>query len=60
MVFSCVTAVELPRPWLMGGLWDTIIPSLSSFAAVMMTKFLVSYHTVTGWNQEKRSEESTA
>lgn len=37
----------------MEGLWDTIIPSLSSFTAVMMTKFLVSYHTVTDWEQEK-------
>lgn len=37
----------------MEGLWDIIIPSLSSFTAAMMTKFLVSYHTVTGWNQEK-------
>lgn len=53
MVFSSVTAMELPCPWLMEGLGDTIIPSLSSFAAVMMTKFLVSYHTVTGWEQEK-------
>lgn len=44
--------MELPCPWLMEGLGDTIIPSLSSFAAVMMTKFLVSYHTVTGWEQK--------
>ena len=46
-------AAERPRPWLMEGLWDSLIPSLSSFGAAMMTKFLVSYRTVTGWYQEK-------
>jgi hypothetical protein len=28
--------------------------SLSAFTAALMTKFLVSYHTVTDWSQEKR------
>lgn len=50
---QCCDCSGAARPWLMEGLWDTIIPSLSSFTAVMMTKFLVSYHTVTGWKQEK-------
>ena len=52
-VRSPVIAAERPRPWLMEGLWNILIPSLSSFGAAMMTKFLVSYRTVTGWYQEK-------
>ena len=50
---SPVIAAERPGPWLMEGLWNILIPSLSSFGAAMMTKFLVSYRTVTGWYQEK-------
>ena len=52
-VRSPVIAAERPRPWRMEGLWNTLIPSLGSFGAAMMTKVRVSYRTVTGWYQEK-------